>query len=169
MYNDMPGGYHRCAKSPGFPFIYISNRFLGIFGYTRQEIKDKFNDKFINMVHPDDRSNVIPGVEYLKECEEVHDLEYRMLGKNGYIWVIDQSRYMEYGGKTFLQGVVLDVTETVELRNKMKLLMKHMPESVYLLTYRNDCLYSQVLAKGFIQPLALYRVRIQSHVCSRGQ
>ena len=39
MYNDMPGGYHRCAKSPGFPFIYISNRFLGIFGYTRQEIK----------------------------------------------------------------------------------------------------------------------------------
>lgn len=148
MYNDMPGGYHRCAKSPGFPFIYISNRFLGIFGYTRQEIKDKFNDKFINMVHPDDRSNVIQGVEYLKECEEVHDLEYRMLGKNGYIWVIDQSRYMEYGGKTFLQGVVLDVTETVELRNKMKLLMKHMPESVYLLTYRNDCLYSQVLAKG---------------------
>ena len=55
------------------------------------------------MVHPDDRSNVIQGVEYLKECEEVHDLEYRMLGKNGYIWVIDQSRYMEYGGKTFLQ------------------------------------------------------------------
>ena len=71
-----------------------------------------------------------------------------MLGKNGYIWVIDQSRYMEYGGKTFLQGVVLDVTETVELRNKMKLLMKHMPESVYLLTYRKKCLYSQVLAKG---------------------
>ncbi len=37
------------------------------------------------MVHPDDRSNVIQGVEYLKECEEVHDLEYRMLGKNGYM------------------------------------------------------------------------------------
>lgn len=146
--NDMPGGYHRCARTPDFDFLYISNRFLEIFGYTREEIRDNFDDKFINMVHPDDRERVSQGVEYLRKNDEAYNLEYRMMSKSGYIWVIDQSRYMEYGGKTFLQGVVLEVTRTVELRNRMKLLMKHMPESIALITRKDGGLKVQVLAEG---------------------
>ena len=38
--NDMPGGYHRCARTKDFDFTYISSRFLEIFGYSRQQIKD---------------------------------------------------------------------------------------------------------------------------------
>lgn len=148
--NDMPGGYHRCARTPGYDFLYVSNRFLEIFGYTREELREKFDDKYMNMVHPDDRERVSQGVEYLRENDEAYNLEYRMLSKNGYIWVIDQSRYMEYAGTTFLQGIVLEVTRTVELRNKMKLLMKHMPESIALITLRDGGLSVQILAEGLL-------------------
>ena len=35
-------------------FEYISNRFLEIFGYTREEIRQKFDNKYLNMVHPNE-------------------------------------------------------------------------------------------------------------------
>ena len=53
------------AKNSDFDFTYISNRFLEIFGYTREQIKELFDDKFINMVHPDDRDKVQRGVNFL--------------------------------------------------------------------------------------------------------
>ncbi len=127
LYNDMPGGYHRCANTKEYDFIYISNRFLEIFGYTREEIKELFDDKFLYMIHPDDRPLVNAGVSSLKEDRGNRNLEYRMLSKQGYIWVVDQSRYMEYRGKPFLQGVVMDISETVMLREKMKQLEEAIP------------------------------------------
>lgn len=124
--NGMPGGYHRCADTPEYDFIHISNRFLKIFGYTREEIRDKFGDKLVNMIHPDDRKKTLEGVVLLRKNLDIRNLEYRMLGKQGYVWVLDQSQYMEYGGKGFFQGVVLDITETVELRKRMEELLRKM-------------------------------------------
>ncbi len=37
---DMPGGYHRCADTPEYDFLYISDKFLEMLGYTRAEIQD---------------------------------------------------------------------------------------------------------------------------------
>ena len=76
--NDMPGGYHRCAKNRDFDFTYISNRFLEIFGYTRNQIKELFDDKFMNMVHPDDRDRVMRGADILTGSEGTYNMEYRM-------------------------------------------------------------------------------------------
>ncbi len=53
---NIPGGYHRCSLEEGHPFLYISDRFLAILGWTREEIKTKFHNKFDNMLHPDDRN-----------------------------------------------------------------------------------------------------------------
>ena len=61
----MPGGYHRCARTKDFDFTYISSRFLEIFGYSRQQIKDLFDNKFINMIHPEDRRRVTGEVDCL--------------------------------------------------------------------------------------------------------
>ena len=54
--NQMPGGYHRCSLEEGHPFLYTSDRFLAILGWTREEINTIFDNKFDNMLHPDDRN-----------------------------------------------------------------------------------------------------------------
>lgn len=146
--NDMPGGYHRCLPVPGYEFAYISNRFLDIFGYTRKEIKELFDDKFMNMVHPDDWEMVDASSAMLIERKEAHNLEYRMLSKNGYIWVIDQSKYMETQEINCIQGVVMDVTEIVEFRNHMKLLKDYAPENIIILKYGKKSLEFVVLTDG---------------------
>ena len=147
----MPGGYHRCANTPDYDFIYISERFLEVFGYTREEIQEKFGSKFINMIHPDDRERVVSGVKELVEYDKAGSLEYRMLSSRGYIWVMDQSRYTEFEGRGFIQGVVLNVTESVILRNRMKMLVEYMPDSMILLRWKQDRASYEVIANGLMQ------------------
>lgn len=112
--NDMPGGYHRCARTRDFDFTYISSRFLEIFGYTRKEIRELFDDKFVNMIHPEDRQVVWEGVEYLVDRGNCHSMVYRMLSSRGYIWIMDQTSHLTYEGREYLQGVVIDITEIVK-------------------------------------------------------
>lgn len=150
---DMPGGYHRCADTPEYDFLYISDKFLEMFGYTRAEIEERFQNKFMRMVHPNDRHLVLDGVNFLSSNTKLHNLEYRILGKQGYVWVIDQSRYMHFNGTSFLQGVVIDVTETVELRNKMRMLMGNSPDNVVMVYYKDGIFSYDILGDGLFREL----------------
>lgn len=150
--NQQPGGYHRCADTPDYDFLYISNRFLEVFGYSREEIKELFDDKFINMVHPEDRFKMIQEVNKLVETRELMSAEYRMKAKKGYIWVIDQTNRTEYRGEAFFQGAVVDVTETVTLRNRMRFLMQSAKEDILILTARQEeIIRLEVLTNGYVK------------------
>ena len=50
------GGYHRCSLEDGYPFLYVSLKFQEIFGWSKEEIETRFDNKLMNMVHPEDRS-----------------------------------------------------------------------------------------------------------------
>lgn len=151
FHNQLPGGYHRCANEPGYPFLYISNRFLDMFGYTRQEIKELFDDKFSNMVHPDDRQKMNEGVDKITGSSMTHNFEYRMQGKNGYIWVIDQSAVMQYGDENFVHGVIMDVTDMVILKNRFQVLMKSTKEDIVVINYANNTIDFEIITCGFIK------------------
>ena len=119
--NTIPVGYHRCANTPDYDFTFVSNRFARMLGYTRQEIREQFDDKFKNMVHPDDWARLFSGegrTENLREGE--HRYEYRMRARDGYRWVVDQTEYVTGLGEPFFQGAIMDVTERVRLREELK-------------------------------------------------
>lgn len=150
---DMPGGYHRCADTPEYDFLYISDKFLEMLGYTRAEIQELFQNKFMRMVHPDDRRLAEEGAELLRRNTVSHNLEYRILGKHGYIWVIDQSKYMNFHGTSFFQGVVVDVTETMELKNKMRMFMENFSDNVVLVHYKDGIFRYEILGDGLFREL----------------
>lgn len=103
------------------------------------------------MVHPDDRALVSNGVVELEQKDESTNLEYRMLSKHGYIWIVDQSKYMKYQGKRFLQGVIMDISESVSLRSQMEHLLEYLPESVSLLGVENGDIKFKLLSTGFFE------------------
>lgn len=105
--NDMPGGYYRHENNEDCDFLYVSQRFLDIFGYTREEIKTEFDDKFVNMLHPDDRILLQQSLEAMEQNGGNYSMPCRMRSKNGYIMVTDQSRLVEYDGHKFFQGIIL--------------------------------------------------------------
>ena len=116
----MPGGYHRCARTKDFDFTYISSRFLEIFGYSRQQIKDLFDNKFINMIHPEDRRRVTGEVDCLACQASCGIMVYRMQSSRGYIWIMDQTNYLIYEDREYLQGVVTDLSELQRIMDSTK-------------------------------------------------
>ena len=164
---DMPGGYHRCSNTPGYEFVYLSERFLEIFGFTSREIVEKFDNRFLNMVHPKDRNRVEEWIRQIEERSENTNIEYRMLSKRGYIYVIEQLKYMEYSKKEIFQGVVIDVTETVNLRKKMELLMEYAPESIVLVEKDGDKMTHDVITTGLFRDVGYDKERYEYNMSSR--
>ena len=138
--NQMPGGYHRCSLEEGHPFLYTSDRFLAILGWTREEINTIFDNKFDNMLHPDDRNlSAKYAARILDTCGHgfTQDQIYRMLGKDGYHWVTDATTLVKSGDQTFFQGNITDITDFVKAKEKKE---KELEESNRTLNERNRIL-----------------------------
>lgn len=121
MIQNLPGGYHRCSTDEGYPLLYMSNRFLDILGWTREEIRSEFDNKFLNMVHPDERSVMLEyagRIDASADGQKYHEQIYRLRGKTGYRWVADTSVQMNIDGKVFYQGFISDITSFIEEREK---------------------------------------------------
>ena len=138
--DNIPGGYHRCSLEEGHPFLYISDRFLAILGWTREEIRTKFHNKFDNMLHPDDRNlSAKYTARILDTCGHgfTQDQIYRLLGKDGYHWVTDATTLVKSGDQTFFQGNITDITDFVKAKEKEE---KELEDSNRILNERNRIL-----------------------------
>ena len=60
---------------------------------------------------------------------------------------------MSYGGNEFFQGVVLDVTEMVTLRERLRLLLDYVPEDFILVRSRDGRYEYEVMADGLARSL----------------
>lgn len=121
MFKNLPGGYHRCSCEKGFPFLYVSDRFLNILGWTEEDIRTRFDNKYMNLVHPDDRQLILKYCNTViqeKGTDNYADQIYRLLGKDGYHWVSDTTIFIAAGGRTFFQGIISDITKYMEDKEK---------------------------------------------------
>ncbi len=113
MLQTLPGGYHRCAVAEGFPFLFIGDRFLDILGWTKEEIETLFDNKFLNLVHPEDRNLTTGYVDRILAAaleNPYQDQIYRLQGKDGWHWVTDTTMLLRTGGTQFFQGFITDIT-----------------------------------------------------------
>lgn len=101
------GGYHRCSLGDGYPFLYASLKFQEIFGWSKEEIETRFDNKLMNMVHPEDRN-----------LDLFHSV-FRLLGKDGYHYV---SESIDIEGDSILHGNISDVTEFIREKEQNNIL-----------------------------------------------
>ncbi len=152
----IPGGYHRCAVDGGFEFYFISEGFLGLVGYTAEEIKEKFDNRFINMVHRDDVEILMQRTNEILQGLEPSNKPYRVKRKNdGYIYVMNQSCVTELNGQVCFQSVAIDVTEVVKLRNQMRLLSQSLSDDVVFVRRKGDGWKYRVVVHGLENRLGL--------------
>ena len=121
---NIPGGFHCCAEDPenGYPFAYVSDRFLEILGWEREEFAARFDNRYTALVHPDDLAaglryrNAENSATYAKNGDSI----FRILGKNGYRWVTNAANQVEWYGKGYIVGTITDITPYMELREKLE-------------------------------------------------
>lgn len=85
----------------------------GVTGYTSEEYRAN-PYLWYQMIHPDDRQQIIDQAEQLRAGEDVPPLEHRIINKNGSIrWVRNTivPRYDESGALVAYDGLIADITE----------------------------------------------------------
>ena len=152
----IPGGYHRCAVDGGFEFHFISEGFQQLVGYTAEEIKEKFDNRFLNMVHRDDVEIMTQRSEKLLNGEVPSNKPYRIKRKDeGYIYVMNQTCVTELNGQVCFQSVAIDVTEVVKLRNQMRLLSQSLTDDVVFVRRKGNGWKYRVIVHGLEARLGL--------------
>lgn len=112
LFKSLPGGYIRCAREEGVPFLYISERFLQMLGWTADDILTRFDNRFMRLVHPEDCAVVERYTARLEqgEMQTPQDEIYRLLGRDGWHWVSDTTVKVTMGEQSFYQCIISDVS-----------------------------------------------------------
>ncbi len=117
---DIPGGYHRCGTTDGFKLQFVSNSFVDIVGWSREEIAKQLDNDYINIVAPEDREFFMSHEPVLSRDGRI-DVAYRICKKDGTRrWVQDSTVRTEHYGEFFYQCTLADITDYVEKLNEEK-------------------------------------------------
>ena len=153
---ELPGGYTRCAADGSYAFYYISKGFEDLTGFTAREIRERFDNRFINMVHRDDQPLLAQRLDAIRRGMPPSGKPYRIKRKNGgYVYIVNQSRLIEMNDQVCLQNVAVDVTEVMKLRNQMRLLSRFSSDDVVFVRHKGDSYKYRVVIHGLESRMGL--------------
>lgn len=122
-------GYYRCSADEGYPFLFMSDDFLNTLHWTQKEIETEFDNKLVNMLHPEDKIRLDKNRDLLRKQYKVGSCQnviFRLKGKDGYHWVSDcylalkkDSTFVFQGNITDVTSFMLDKEKRAEERNQM--------------------------------------------------
>lgn len=139
-------GVQQCVNDRYFTITKVNQGFLNLFGYSRQEIKTLFADRFIDMIHPDDRAKVRESLQAQLGRAKFLELEYRVVAKDGHaVWVLDKCRAATGAdGSEYLNCVLMDLTQVKLAQEELRLTMER---HQIILEQTNDIIFEWDMAK----------------------
>jgi PAS domain S-box-containing protein len=107
--------------------VYANEAALNIFGYTSKELQNMGDAALSTLIHPDDMSKLIAGMQRLANSPNIHetdDIDYRIQHKNGeWRWVHDRSTIFKRtpdGQIKQVIGSVLDISDRKQAEESLK-------------------------------------------------
>ena len=139
MWDRVPFGLQKCRLDDACTCLYLSDAFLRMVGYTRQEIRELFEDSFYRLLPPDDAARVRRSVnEALDAGESSLELEYRLQTKDGgYIWVLDRTEVLGEDGTAYAYCVISDITPQHTLKAYYENILDCLPTPLIVTDRRN--------------------------------
>lgn len=121
--NNLPGGVMCCDFNEDLTLRYYSKGFLDLFGCTEEELSDLYGDSFRKLIYEGDRRACDESVALQMSKGTSKVLEYRCYHKDGnLIWVHDRGQLITAeGGGRFFFCILLDVTESHETREQLRM------------------------------------------------
>ncbi len=122
--DNIPGGMVCCKNNPKFEVSFVSDSFVEMTGYTKEDIDLKFDGEFFKMVFPSDRKIL---EAKLRDNPNESVFQYRMVKSDGTtIWIYDKGKLVGDNKKGSLYYRVL--TDITELKTAEQALMKSKSE-----------------------------------------
>ncbi len=121
--DNIPGGMFSCRYDEKLTLLQMNKGFLSMLGYTQQEVEEKFQNSFWELIDRRDRESTLAEVQRQMALGPDKELEYRMTCKDGStIWVLDKGHLLhDDKGNRYFCCVLVDVTRSKELEEKLRL------------------------------------------------
>ena len=154
--SNLPGAYYRCGVDDDFTFKFISLNFQKMTGFSADEIRIRFDNKLIRMIHPDDVDRVRNEARAVVKAKRENFNPYRICRKNGdYIYVAEQSHLTDRYGSPCWQSMTIDVTDVMHMRNQMRILSKCLNDTILFLRRTPEGLTYETAVHGLSDDLGL--------------
>ncbi|WP_312645036.1 diguanylate cyclase domain-containing protein [Hydrogenoanaerobacterium sp.] len=111
--NNIMGAIMSCKDDRWFTINYASLGLLRLTGFTGDELRDRFQNRFILLVYPMDLERMLNEYTKQRSTGDAIELEYRLICKNGNtVWVLEKGNlYTDESGSCFYFCMLFDVTE----------------------------------------------------------
>lgn len=125
LVTNLPGIVYRCSPNKDWQMYYMSDFVLDLTGYPPEDFFRNKVRSFSSIIHPEDIQHTEDGVYAGLKEKGSYGLAYRILHKDGSIkWIYDQGSGFYDGisdDPLWLDGVIVDITEQVELSKTLEL------------------------------------------------
>lgn len=144
---ELLGGVLQRLNDQWFTIVRINDGFRNLLGYEEEEIRDRFHNRFMNIIHWADRDSVIHQVKEQQKKGNTVELEYRVTGKNGkLIWLLDKGQMITAAdGREYFYSVLIDISQSKkdqeELRltlERHKIIMEHTNDIIFEWNIKTD-------------------------------
>lgn len=149
LINSIPGGVFQCCYDDNLTLLEMSDGFIELVGFSREEIKSRFNNQLKQMIHPDDFEST--RVEVKKQLKNSISklIEYRIKCKNGENkWVLDKGSLIELDGRKVFSCIVIDISDAKKAHEELELsLERHQ----IIMNQTNNILFEWNIKENWIQ------------------
>ena len=124
--DDLPVGIQHHYHDQYWTMTGMNEEFLAMLGYTAAELAGQFDNRYFQLIHPDDRPRVLEQMEEQLTSGDTRQIEYRLCCKDGsWKWVLDRGRLIsdDQGNASFC-CVLLDITEAKKTREELRLTLE---------------------------------------------
>lgn len=120
--NSIHSGFVNFYLDHNFEIIYASNGFYDIIGYSKEEIKQDFDNRIISFVLSDDYDKFLTLREGLENGDYIQR-DVRMVTKEGKtVWILLNGNFIiDKYGKDTISAVLVDITESKKMHERLLL------------------------------------------------
>lgn len=104
----------------------VSDGLSELLGYTKAEIREKFDNRFIDLIYMPDREDLRRQIESQLKLGTSLELEYRVVTKDGRrVWILGKGRIITgEDGLEYLYGALLDITKSKQEQEQLRLTLE---------------------------------------------
>ena len=114
LIQNVPGGVMCCDADveDGLELLEYSDGFLKLFGYSAEELKEKYDNRFRRLMYEPDWEKTLQSVNEQMARGNTKKIEYRVKCKDGTLKMIyDQGQLVRRNGRDVFYCILTDVTE----------------------------------------------------------
>jgi len=113
-----------CRNDKWMSMDRVSDGLQRLTGYDEIEMRDNFDNRFLNIIHPDERKDVRKQIGNQLHKGHTIETEHRILTKSGRnCWVLDKTLEIEgSGGESFFCCVLIDITKSKRIEKELRML-----------------------------------------------